>query len=191
MRYLTGRYGVSERRACRAARFWRSSLRYRSQRDPQTALRGRIRELAHARIRFGYRRLWVLLRREGWDVGRHRFYRLYLEEGLGLRRKRPWRHATAVHRERRRPAGERNEVWSMDFVADELANGKRFRALTVIDLFTRECLDIVAGRSMKSEDVVAALERLRFERGVPKRIYSACYERVVKQSEFRASATVG
>ena len=168
MRYLMGRYGVSERRACLAAKFWRSSLRYQSQRDPLTALRGRIREVAHARIRFGYRRLWVLLKREGWEVGKHRFYRVYVEEGLALRRKRPWRHATAVHREQRRPAHERNEVWSMDLVSDELADGRRFRALTVIDLFTRECLEIVAGRSLKADDVITVLERLRFERGVPK-----------------------
>jgi putative transposase len=171
MRYLMGRYGVSERRACRTARFWRSSLRYQSRRDPLTALRGRIRELAHARIRFGYRRLLGLLRREGWEVGKHRLYRLYVEEGLALRRKRPWRHATAVHREQRRPAHARDDVWSMDFVADELADGKRFRALTVMDLFTRECLEIVAGRSLKADDVVHVLERLRFERGVPRRIY--------------------
>lgn len=171
MTYLTGRYQVSERRACQVTRCWRSSLRYRSVRDPLTGLRQRVRELAHARIRYGYRRLWVLLRREGWSVGKHQFYRVYVEEGLALRRKRPWRHATAVHREQRRPATTRNDVWSMDFVADELTNGRRFRALTVIDLYTRECLEIVAGQSLKGRDVVAALERLRFARGVPQRIH--------------------
>ena len=70
MRYLMGRYGVSERRACLTARFWRSSLRYQSRRDPLTALRQRMRELAQTRVRFGYRRLLVLLRREGWEVGK-------------------------------------------------------------------------------------------------------------------------
>ena len=75
----------------------------------------------------------MLLRREGWDVGKERFYRVYIEEGLPLRRKRPWRHATAVHREQRRPAMTRNDIWSMDFVADELADGRRFPTLTVID----------------------------------------------------------
>src|SRR5918993_3264969 len=69
-----------------------------------------------------------------------RSYRVYTEEGLALRRKRPWRHVTAVHREQRRPAAIRNDIWSMDFVADELADGRRFRALTVIDMFTRERL---------------------------------------------------
>jgi putative transposase len=170
MRYLRGRYGVSERRACLTARFWRSSLRYQSRRDPLTALRQRMRELAQTRVRFGYRRLLVLLRREGWDVGKERFYRLYTEEGLALRRKRPWRHATAVHREQRRPAMARNDIWSMDFVADEMTDGRRFRALTVIDLFTHECLAIDAGQGLHGQDVAATLERLRFERGLPQRI---------------------
>jgi putative transposase len=104
MHYLMGRYGVSERRACQAARFQRSSLRYQSCRDPLTGLWQRMRQLAQTRVRFGYRRLVVRMHREGWDVGKERFYRVYTEEGLALRRKRPWRHATAVHRERRQPA---------------------------------------------------------------------------------------
>lgn len=171
VQYLMGRYQVSERRATLSARFCRSSLRYRSCRDPQTALRQRLRELAQTRVRFGYRRLLVLLRREGWELGTHRLYRVYTEEGLALRRKRPWRHATAVHREQRRPATARNEIWSMDFVSDELADGRRFRALTVLDLFTRECLAIDIGQGLSGRDVVATLERLRHERGLPQRIY--------------------
>ena len=178
VRYLMGRYQVSERRATLAARFCRSSLRYASRRDPQTALRLRLRELAQTRVRFGYRRLLVLLRREGWEVGKHRIYRVYTEEGLALRRKRPWRHATAVHREQRRPATSRNDIWSMDFVADELATGGRFRALTVLDLFTRECLAIDVGQGLSGRDVVATLERLRHERGLPQRIYCACYQQL-------------
>ncbi len=145
MRYLTGRYGVSTRRACRVAQVTRSGVYYRRRKDPRTGLRARMRELAHTPVRFGYRRLHVLLRREGWDVGKNQVYRLYTEEGLALRRKRPWRHVTAVHREQRRPATERNDIWSMDFVADQLVDGRRFRALTVIGLFPRECLAIDAG----------------------------------------------
>ena len=135
------------------------------------ALRQRIRELAQTRVRFGYRRLLVLLRREGWELGKKRCYRLYAEEGLALRRKRPWRHATAVHREQRRPATARNDIWSMDFVADQLADGRRFRALTVLDLCTRECVAIDVGQGLSGRDVVATLEQLRFERGLPQRIY--------------------
>ena len=171
MRYVTGRYGVSTRRACRLLRTTRSSVYYRGRKDPLTALRQRMCELAQTRVRFGYRRLRVLLLREGWTVGKERFYRVYTEEGLALRRKRPWRHVMAVHREQRRPAAARNDIWSMDFVADELAVGQRFRALTVLDLFTRECLAIDAGRSMTGQDVAATLERLRFERGLPQRIH--------------------
>jgi putative transposase len=166
-----GRYTVSARRACGVVRATRSSVYYRSRKDPLTALRQRMRELAQTRVRFGYRRLRVLLLREGWEVGKERFYRVYTEEGLALRRKRPWRHATAVHREQRRAATARNDIWSMDFVADELADGRRFRALTVIDLFTRECLAIEIGRGLGGHTVAAALERLRFERGLPQRIY--------------------
>ena len=171
MRYLIGQYNISTRRACRVVATTRSSAYYVSRKDPLTALRQRLREVAQTRVRFGYRRLRVLLQREGWRVGKERFYRVYTEEGLALRRKRPWRHATAVHREQRRPATDRNDIWSMDFVADALADGRRFRTLTVLDLFTRECLDLAVGRSLTGQDVVRALERLRFDRGLPERIY--------------------
>ena len=119
MQYLMGRYEVSTRRACRRDSDYALVGVLREPADPLTALRQRMRELAQTRVRFGYRRLLVLLRREGWEVGKERFYRVYTEEGLALRRKRPWRHATAVHREQRRPATARNDIWSMDFVADQ------------------------------------------------------------------------
>lgn len=165
MRYLTGHYEVSARRACRVIATTRSSVYDTTARkDPLTALRQRMRELAQTRVRFGYRRLLVLLNREGWEVGKERFCRVYTEEGLALRRKRPWRHATAVRREQRRPATARNDIWSMDFVADELTDGRRVRTLTVLDLFTRQCLDIAVGRGLTGQDVVATLERLRFDR---------------------------
>jgi putative transposase len=90
----------------------------------------------------------MLLKREGWPVGRKRVYRLYIDENLALRRKRPWHHVSAVHRLEQDPANGRNDIWSMDFVTDELANGQRFRTLTLIDIFTRECLDIVIGQSV-------------------------------------------
>jgi putative transposase len=102
MQYLMGRYWVSTRRACRVVQVTRSSVYYRTRKDSLTALRQRVRELAQTRVRFGYRRLCVLLLREGWEVGKERFYRVYTEEGLALRRKRPWRHATGMYREQRR-----------------------------------------------------------------------------------------
>ena len=113
----------------------------------------------------------MLLKREGWPIGRKRVYRLYTEENLALRRKRPWRHVSATHRLERSAPTSRDDIWSMDFVVDELASGQRFRTLTIVDIFTRECLDIAIGQSLRAADVVAALEQLRFSRGVPKRIY--------------------
>ncbi len=103
-------------------------------------------------------------------MGKSRFYRVYCEDNLGLRRKRPWRHVTAVHRLQRLPAVLPNEVWGMDSVADQLADGRRVRTLTVVDLFTRECLAIEVGCSLRAEHVVAAMNHLKYERGLPKRI---------------------
>jgi putative transposase len=143
---------------------------YSSRMDPLTALRHRVRELAHTRVRFGYRRIYMLLRREGWDVGETRFYRVYREEDLALRRKRPWRHVSAVHRVLKRPAGGPNDVWGMDFVHDQLADGQKIRTLTVLDLFTRECLAIEVGVSLRAEDVVQAMRKLAYSRGLPQRI---------------------
>jgi putative transposase len=165
-----GRYGVGNRQACRCVKLHRSMYFYRSRMNPLKALRQRARELAHARVRFGYRRIYMLLRREGWDVGKDRFYRVYCEENLGLRRKRPWRHVSAVHRVAKQPAGRPNEVWGMDFVADQLADGRKIRTLTIIDLFIRECLGIEVGFSLKANDVVAAMNRLEHARGIPARI---------------------
>ena len=171
MHDLMGRDTVSARRACRVVQTTRSSVYDTSRTAPLTSLRQRMREWAQTRVRFGYRRLRVLMQREGWQVVKERFYRVYTEEGLALRRKRPWRHVTAVHREQRRAATARNDIWRMDFVADQLADGRRFRALTVIDMCTRECLAIDIGHGFGGHDVAATLERLRFERGVPQRIH--------------------
>ncbi len=115
VRYLMSRYGIGTGRACRCVPLRRSVYYHRSCKDPLTALRQRAGEFAHARVRFGYRRIYMLLKREGWDVGKDRLYRVYREEGPGLRRKRPWRHASAVHRKVRAPAVKRNDVWSMSF----------------------------------------------------------------------------
>jgi len=123
--YLCGGYDVSERRACKVARLASSTRRYGSQKDPQTALRFRIREIAQARVRYGYRKIRVLLNREGWKVGKKRVYRLYREEGLTLRQRPRRRRQVAAHpRERRKPRAP-HEVWSLDCVADQLVDGRR------------------------------------------------------------------
>ena len=143
--------------------------RYRSRRDPQSALRMRIRELASSRVRYGYRRLAVLLRREGWVVNTKRVYRLYREEGLQVRTKKRGKrvaHARVSLSEAARP----NQRWSMDFVSDRLVDSRWFRILTVVDQYTRECLCIHADRSQTGEKVVEHMKRLVAERGAPESI---------------------
>jgi putative transposase len=133
----------------------------------QTPLKSRIQEIANIRIRYGYLRIHALLRREGWQVNLKRVYRLYREMGLSLRMKRPRRHRTAKRRFEREVPSRPNHVWSMDFVSDALYNGQRFRALTVVDAFTRECLAIEVDQGIKGEQVATVMERLRLERCAP------------------------
>jgi len=161
------RYRVSERRSCAVLRFDRKTHRYRSVRGDQAPLKNRINEIAATRVRYGYRRIHVMLRREGWAVNVKRVRRLYRMEGLNLRAKRPRRHVMAARRVERPLASRPNEIWAMDFVSDALFNSKRFRALTVVDAFTRECLAIEVGQGIKGEQVVDVMDRLLFERGCP------------------------
>jgi len=161
---------VSERRACGVLAFRRSTARYESVADEQAALRIRLRDLAQARVSYGYRRLQVLLEREGWRVNHKRVYRLYREEGLGMRPKKPRRHVTACRRMEREPALEPNEGWSMDFMSDELYDGRRIRLLTIVDNFTRESLAIEVDQHLGGQRVVEVLMRLGEERGLPELI---------------------
>ena len=135
-------------------------------------LRKRIRDLAAARVRYGYFRIYILLRREGWRINHKRVYRLYCEEGLSMRLRRPRRHVIvmAAHRTARPAAGTVNECWSMDFVSDALFDGRRIRALTVVDNFTRESLAIEVGQGITGEQVVAVMSRIAAVRGAPKSI---------------------
>jgi putative transposase len=128
----------------------------------------RIKEMAAARVRYGCFRIYILLRREGWKVNHKRVYRIYRQEGLSMRIKRPRRHVSAAYREGRAQPGCANDSWSMDFVAGQLADGRRFRSLTVVDILTRECLAIESEQRLKGEDVVRVLNRAKIQRGVPK-----------------------
>ena len=141
-------------------------------RDPRTAVRQRMHEIAQTRIRYGYRRVHIMLRREGWDIGRNLVYRLYREEGLVLRTKRPRRRKMIVHREARIQPKRPNEAWSLDFIHDELSNGQKFRALTVVDIFTREGLAIEVGHRLRGENVVEVLNKLVRLRGAPKYLFA-------------------
>ncbi len=130
-----------------------------------------MHEIASTRVRFGFWRIYVLIRREGWRVNHKRIYRLYKEEGLNLRSKRPRRRRCAANRLDRLQLTGPNQVWSMDFVSDALFNGKKFRALTIVDNYTRECLAIVVAQSLTGDHVVHALLAIAMQgRALPTRI---------------------
>jgi putative transposase len=164
-------FRMSERRACSLIAADRSSVRYRSCRPPDLALRGQLRDLANARRRFGYRRLFVLLRRQGEASGVNRIYRLYREEGLAVRRRRARRRAVGT----RAPIlieAKVNARWSLDFVHDQFACGRRFRILNVVDDVTRECLAAVPDTSISGKRVARELTALIQRRGKPGMIVS-------------------
>ena len=139
-----------------------------SRKDSQEALRRRLRELAATRVRFGYRRLTVLLKREGWPVNTKRVYRIYKEEGLMVRTQK--RKKAAAVRVPLSAALRPNQRWSMDFIHDRLADQRSFRVLTVVDQFTRECILLLADRSLTAAKVTAALDSAIAERGAPESI---------------------
>lgn len=163
-------FRVPVRRACRATGVARSLITYRSGKAPQTALRARLKELAAVRVSYGYKRLHILLRREGWRVNHKRIYRLYGEEALELRRRRPRRRKSAVARGPRLVPGGPNQVWAMDVMHDTLVDGRLLRVLTLIDSYTRECLALVARSQFRGEDVAAVLQHLGTRRTLPARI---------------------
>ena len=168
MRGIRQAHQLSEKRACGLIGITRWINRYQSRRDPQTELRMRLRELAGSRTRYGYRRLTVMLRREGWAVNAKRVYRLYREEQLQVR-------SQASETSRAYPrcaagATRPNQRWSMDFVSDRFADGRWFRVLTVVDQYTRECLCAYADRSQTGEKVVEQMKRLVALRGAPESI---------------------
>lgn len=162
-------FELSQRRACRVLGTPRSTMRYQSRREDDEPLRRRLRELAAQRPRFGYRRLHVLLRREGLCVNHKRVARLYRAEGLAVR---PRRRKSVARIKRGRPVGPQraNEQWALDFLQDALASGRTIRLLSVIDVFTREALALEVDTSLPGSRVVRVLDRLRGERPPPAQI---------------------
>ena len=162
-------HDLSQRRAAGLIPVDRATLRYEHHRDPQDALRVRLRELAGSRVRYGYRRLTVMLKREGWNVNAKRIYRLYIVEGLIVRtqtrKQRAQRQRVALGQ-----ASAINQRWSMDFVAQPLADGRWIRILTVVDPYTRECLTLHADTALSGEKVASALDKVVALRGAPKSI---------------------
>jgi putative transposase len=157
---------VSQRRAIRFTGFARSTIRYTTVREPQDALRARIREIASEKPRWGYRFIHNKLRREGWPVNRKRVQRLYREEGLAVRRKGKKRRSEAP-RVVRTPLSGPNKRWSMDFMSDTISSGRRFRCLNILDEFNRESLAQYPSHSIPAVRVIEVLERLREQRGLP------------------------
>lgn len=179
---LRDRYRASLTQTCALFKMSRSLYGYRSVARDATALVMRIREIATTRVHYGYRRVHVVLRREGWRDNIKRVYRLYQQEGLSLRLKRPKRNKSARLRQPKQLVTAMNQIWSMDFVADALFDGRRLRALTVVDNYTRESLAIDVGQSLKGEDVVNTLNRIAAHRGLPATI------KVDNGSEFISKA---
>ena len=169
MRAVIRQFPIGVRRAGGLLQLNRASWYYRPHRQDDTALRRRLRELAQARPRFGYLRLHVLLRREGWVINRKRVHRLYREEGLIVRLTHRRKRASHLRVVPPCPS-QGNERWSMDFVADTLLDGRRFRALTVVDNWSRHSALIEVDFTLPGTKVVAALERVGKRSGYPKMI---------------------
>lgn len=159
---------ISERRACRLVGLSRAVLHYEEQIAPgNEMLKARLVELAHERRCFGYRRMHVLLEREGLHANHKRVHWLYREAGLDVRRRRR-RRGVMVERESLALPAASNEVWSIDFVMDALSNGRRLKCLTVVDDFTKESVDIVVDHGISGLYVARALDRAARFRGYPK-----------------------
>jgi putative transposase len=169
--HLRSAFEVSERRACCVIQAHRMSVRYRSTRPDDAPLRERLKALAHERRRFGYRRLHILLRREGYVVNHKRIFRLYREERLMVRRRGGRKRALGTRAPIAVPQLA-NERWSLDFLSDQLLDGRRFRVLAVVDDCTRECLTLVADTSLSGVRVARELDRLCAGRAKPRMIVS-------------------
>ena len=161
----------SQRRGCRLVGLHPKTYRYVSKRPDDGAIRARLRELAGLRRRFGYRRLHILLRREGAVLNHKKLYRLYREERLMVRKRGGRKRALGTRAPMALPQGP-NQRWSLDFVSDALVQGRRFRILTVVDDFTRECLASVADTSLSGLRVTRELDRISTSRGYPGMIVS-------------------
>ena len=175
---------MSERRACSLVAADRKMIRYQPRRPPDIELRTRLRDLANQRRRFGYRRLFILLREQGEPSGVNRIYRLYREEGLTVRKRKARRKAIGT----RTPIlieAKVNARWSLDFVQDQFAFGRRFRILNIVDDVTRECLAAIPDTSISGKRVARELTMLISSRGKPRMVVSD------NGTEFTSNAILG
>ena len=169
--HLRVAHGVSERRACHVLQVDRSTVRYKSQRDDDADLREAIKRVSRERRRFGYRRIHVMVEREGRKVNHKKLRRIYREEKLQVRRRGGRKRALGTRKPMVLPDGP-NQRWSLDFVSDAFTDGRRFRILAVVDDFTRESLALVADTSLSGLRVTRELDRIISERGLPGTIVS-------------------
>jgi putative transposase len=169
--HLRSAFEMSERRACKVIGCCRMTVRYAATRMDDGVLRERMKAMAHERRRFGYRRLHVLLRREGYVVNHKRLFRLYREEKLTVRRRGGRKRAIGTRAPMTIPFAP-NDRWSLDFVSDQLIDGRRFRILAVVDDCTRTCLGLVADTSLSGLRVARALDQLIHEHGKPRMVVS-------------------
>ena len=158
--------GYSQRRACALIGITPKTYRYTTSRGDDSEFRERLRHLAAERRRFGYRRLHILLRREGVEVNHKKLFRIYREERLAVRRRGGRKRALGTRAPMTLPQGV-NQRWSLDFVADVLADGRRFRVLVIVDDFTRECLALVVDTSISGRRVARELDAIVAARGKP------------------------
>lgn len=168
-------FEVSERRACEVVEQARSTQRYEPQEaDDEGPLVARMLELVRRHPRFGYRRIWILLRREGFAVNRKRVYRLWRREGLKVPRKqrKKRRLGTSANGCRRQRSERKNHVWAWDFMHDRTSDGRPLKWLTIVDEYTRECLALRVGRSIKAQDAIDVLVELFAMHGVPEHLRS-------------------
>ena len=169
--HLCSMHGVSERRACEVLRVDRSSVRYKSNRPDDGHLREAIKNVAAERRRFGYRRIHVMLERQGLHMNQKKLRRLYREEKLQVRKRGGRKRALGTRGPMLLPS-RANERWSLDFVSDAFTDGRRFRVLVVVDDFSRECLALVGDTSLSGLRVTRELDNLIRQRGRPNTIVS-------------------
>jgi putative transposase len=176
VRFLQGRFGVSERRACRVLGQQRSTQRQppKKAQEGEGRLVARMLELVRKHPRYGYRRIWALLRREGWRVNRKRVHRLWRQQGLRVsrRQRKKRRLGSSANSCVRRPAEGKDHVWAWDFLHDRTSDGRPLKWLTLVDEYTRECLALEVGRGMTAPAVIAVLVAVVRERGAPAHLRS-------------------
>lgn len=159
-------FHVSERRVCKVIPIFRSVKRYQITERNDEPFRSAIKDLAQSRPRYGYKRIMVLMRRQGYKIGKNKTYRIYKEEGLQVRTKRRKKTTSKLRIQLPRPK-RINRIWSMDFVHDKLADQSKFRMLTIVDHFSRESVAIEVAKSLTAKEVIRCLSRLKITRGLP------------------------